>query len=66
MLFGWIALFRRWENENNFLGFLFIVIHEIFMGKEDSALTNITMQTFASEGDIALVDQRWEKDGPAF
>jgi hypothetical protein len=45
---------------------LFIVIHEIFMGKEDSALTNITMQTFASEGDIALVDQRWEKDGPAF
>ena len=36
------------------------------MGKEDSALTNITMQTFASEGDIALVDQRWEKDGPAF
>ena len=49
-----------------FLGFLFIVIHEIFMGKEDSALTNITMQTFASEGDIALVDQRWEKDGPAF
>ena len=36
------------------------------MGKEDSTLTNITMQTFASEGDIALVDQRWEKDGPAF
>jgi hypothetical protein len=49
-----------------FLGFLFIVIHESFMGKEDSTLTNITMQTFASEGDIALVDQRWEKDGPAF
>ena len=36
------------------------------MGKEESTLTNITMQTFASEGDIALVDQRWEKDGPAF
>ena len=36
------------------------------MGKENSVLTNITMQTFASEGDIALVDQRWEKDGPAF
>ena len=24
------------------------------------------MQTFASEGDIALVDQRWKKDCPAF
>ncbi len=36
------------------------------MKKENSVLTNITLQTFASEGDIALVDQRWEKDGPAF
>ena len=36
------------------------------MGKDDSTLTNITLQTFASDGDVALVDQRWEKDGPAF
>ena len=36
------------------------------MGKDDSILTNITLQTFASEGDVALVDRRWEKDGPAF
>ena len=36
------------------------------MEKDDSKLTNITLQTFASEGDIALVDQRWEKDGPAY
>ena len=36
------------------------------MEKDDSILTNITLQTFASEGDVALVDKRWEKDGPAF
>jgi hypothetical protein len=36
------------------------------MDKENSILTNITLQTFASEGDAALIDQRWEKDGPAF
>ena len=36
------------------------------MRKDDSILTNITLQTFASEGDVALVDKRWEKDGPAF
>ena len=36
------------------------------MDKEDSILTNITLQTFASEGDAALVDQRWEKHGPVF
>jgi hypothetical protein len=33
------------------------------MDKENSILTNITLQTFASEGDAALIDQRW---GPAF
>ena len=38
----------------------------VFMRKDDSTLTNITLQTFASDGDVALVDQRWEKDGPAF
>ena len=36
------------------------------MGKENSVLTNITLQTFGSEGDAALIDQRWEKEGPAF
>ena len=36
------------------------------MDKENSILTNITLQTFASEGDAALIDQRWERDGPAF
>ena len=42
------------------------LMNQMPLGKEDSVLTNITMQTFASEGDIALVDQRWEKDGPVF
>lgn len=36
------------------------------MGKENSVLTNITLQTFASEGDAALVDQRWDQQGPGF
>ena len=36
------------------------------MTRENSVLTNITLQTFASEGDAALIDQRWDKDGPAF
>ena len=36
------------------------------MEKEKNILTNVSLQTFASEGDAALVDQRWEKDGPAF
>ena len=35
------------------------------MVKENSVLTNITPD-FASEGDAALIDQRWEKKGPAF
>ena len=45
---------------------MFIADYEDFMGKDDGILTNITLQTFASEGDVALVDRRWEKDGPAF
>ena len=36
------------------------------MDKENSVLTNITLQTFASEGDAALIDQRWETAGPSF
>ena len=36
------------------------------MNRENSVLTNITLQTFASEGDVALIDRRWDKDGHAF
>ena len=36
------------------------------MDKIETPFTNVTLQTFASEGDMALVDQRWEKDGPAY
>ena len=36
------------------------------MGKENSVLTNITIQTFASEGDAALIDQRWEENALLF
>lgn len=36
------------------------------MGITDEPYTNVTLQTFASEGDMALVDQRWESRGPAF
>tara|TARA_B100000886_G_C20026880_1_gene328222 strand:- start:67 stop:408 length:342 start_codon:yes stop_codon:yes gene_type:complete len=34
--------------------------------KIEKPFTNVTLQTFASEGDMALVDQRWEKLGPSF
>ena len=36
------------------------------MDKIETPFTNVTLQTFASEGDMALVDQRWEKYGPAY
>ena len=36
------------------------------MDKIKTPFTNVTLQTFASEGDMALVDQRWEKYGPNF
>ncbi len=32
----------------------------------DKPFTNVTLQTFANEGDMALIDQRWEKYGPSF
>ena len=32
----------------------------------ETPYTNVSIQTFASEGDAALIDQRWEKEGPAF
>ena len=32
----------------------------------EKPFTNVTLQTFASEGDMALIDQRWEKYGPSF
>ena len=28
--------------------------------------TNVTLQTFASEGDLALANHKWEKLGPKF
>ena len=34
------------------------------MDKIETPFTNVTLQTLASEGDMALVDQSWEKDGP--
>ena len=36
------------------------------MRKSDEPYINVTLQTFASEGDAALVDSRWESQGPAF
>ena len=32
----------------------------------EKPFTNVTLQTFANEGDMALIDQRWEKYGPSF
>ncbi len=36
------------------------------MGKEITVLTNITLQTFASDGGAAPLAQCWEQEGPAF
>tara|TARA_B100001989_G_C24397535_1_gene392462 strand:+ start:110 stop:442 length:333 start_codon:yes stop_codon:yes gene_type:complete len=36
------------------------------MNKYKNPLTNVTLQTFGSEGDIALVDKRWQEDGPKY
>ena len=36
------------------------------MDKIEKPFTNVTLQTFASEGDMALVDQRWQNYGPDF
>ncbi len=43
-----------------------IIIWIIFRDKKNSVLTNITLQTFASESDAALIDQSWEEKGPTF
>ena len=32
----------------------------------NAPFTNVTLQTFASEGDLALANQKWEKLGPKF
>ena len=32
----------------------------------NAPFTNVTLQTFASEGDLALANQKWEKIGPKF
>ena len=36
------------------------------MSEIDTPFTNVTLQTFASEGDMALVKQQWEKLGPKY
>ena len=36
------------------------------MSEIDTPFTNVTLQTFASEGDMALVNQQWEKLGPNY
>ena len=36
------------------------------MSEIDTPFTNVTLQTFASEGDMALVNQQWEKLGPKY
>lgn len=36
------------------------------MSEIDTSYTNVTLQTFASEGDMALVNQQWEKLGPKY
>ena len=36
------------------------------MSEIDTPFTNVTLQTFASEGDMALVKQQWEKLGTKY
>ena len=36
------------------------------MPEINAPFTNVTLQTFASEGDLALCNQKWEKLGPKF
>ena len=36
------------------------------MSELNTPLTNVTLQTFASEGDLALANQKWENLGPKF
>ena len=36
------------------------------MSEIETPYTNVTLQTFASEGDMALVNQQWEKLGPKY
>tara|TARA_Y100000022_G_scaffold198042_1_gene207626 strand:- start:718 stop:1050 length:333 start_codon:yes stop_codon:yes gene_type:complete len=36
------------------------------MSEIDTPFTNVTLQTFASGGDMALVNQQWEKLGPNY
>ena len=36
------------------------------MSEIDTPFTNVTLQTFATEGDLALVNQKWEKLSPKF
>ena len=36
------------------------------MDKIEKPFTNVTLQTVASEGDMALIDQRWQEHGQQF
>ena len=39
---------------------------DVLMSEIDTPYTNVTLQTFATQGDMALVNQQWEKLGPGF
>ena len=39
---------------------------DVQMSEIDAPFTNVTLQTFATEGDMALVNQQWEKFGPKY
>ena len=36
------------------------------MSELNTPFTNVTLQTFASEGDLALANQKWKNLGPKF
>ena len=39
---------------------------DVQMSGIDAPFTNVTLQTFATEGDMALVNQKWEKFGSKY
>ena len=39
---------------------------DVQMSEIDAPFTNVTLQTFATEGDMALVNQQWEKFRPKY
>ena len=44
----------------------FVTWMDVQMSKIDAPFTNVTLQTFATEGDMALVNQQWEKLGAKY